>query len=467
MRPRPLLLAAGALAMVGTGEHGARVVPANATRPPGTSRADDPAIGPAQEFRIVEDVASDTLRRVARTPFVAAARSGHRLAERLAVRAVELTPGAMAACEPFEWGCGLDGGFGGPARPARLTLLTDSRAAIDGLLALIAGARTRVDLMMYGWQDDPTGRLVADALAARAGQGVRVRLLVDKASNVIHNPGAVRGGPPFLDRLACTPNVTLVLAPDAGARFDHRKLAVADDRLAWSGSMILTDSALHRWRNYSYLAEGPIVADLAAVFAHRWQEVGRPAAPPLAGPADLALPGPPDAIVRRIGTDVDGERSLAETVYHAVDHARHHIYLSNPYFSDEILVAKLIAARRRGVDVRAVLTLRGNIERMNRFSALNANRLLRGGCRVYLYPTMTHVKAMSADGAWAYVGTGNFDELSLRNNREVGLSIAGPGAVAAIDRTLFLRDMADSEERLALLPMPRGRLMLEAFALWY
>ena len=71
------------------------------------------------------------------------------------------------------------------------------------------------------------------------------------------------------------------------------------------------------------------------------------------------------------------------------------------------------------------MTLRGNIERLNHFSALNANRLLRGGVRVYLYPAMTHVKAMSADGTWAYLGTGNFDELSLRNNREVGLSIAG------------------------------------------
>ena len=79
------------------------------------------------------------------------------------------------------------------------------------------------------------------------------------------------------------------------------------------------------------------------------------------------------------------------------------------------------------------LTLRGNVRLLNRFEALTADCLLRGGVRVYLYPAMTHVKAMSADGAWAYLGTGNFDELSLRNNREVGLSVTSPGVSIDIE----------------------------------
>jgi cardiolipin synthase A/B len=92
---------------------------------------------------------------------------------------------------------------------------------------------------------------------------------------------------------------------------------------------------------------------------------------------------------------------------------------------------------------------------------------LRGGVRVWLYPAMTHVKAMSADGVWAYLGTGNFDELSLRNNREFSLSVTSPEVAGQLDRSIFLPDMAASQELTDLLPMPKNRLFLELFALWY
>jgi phosphatidylserine/phosphatidylglycerophosphate/cardiolipin synthase-like enzyme len=80
---------------------------------------------------------------------------------------------------------------------------------------------------------------------------------------------------------------------------------------------------------------------------------------------------------------------------------------------------------------------------------------------------MTHVKAMSVDGTLAYIGTGNFDELSLRNNREVGLTVRGPDLIRQIDEGLFLRDMTISEELQAPLPLPKGWIFLEATSLWY
>ena len=468
-RRTALAVALGMWAMFAgcAGGGAARVLPPNAVQPAGASFEGEPAIGTAQKIKIAEDIIADTVRQTLRAPVRSILGLVGRFAERLAVRAVELAPNPVSSFEAIDRSGSLGGPYGGPIRPAKLTLLPSSEAAIDGLLGLVSSARSSIDMMMYGWQDDPTGRAVARAIAARAQAGIRVRLLVDKVSNVIHNPAVAKGKPTFLDELARVPNVTLVFAPDPCVRFDHRKLAVIDDRVAWSGSMILTDVARHRWRNYSYIAEGPVVADLAAIFAGRWADVGQPSTPPRRDAKSLALADPPNACVRTIETNVGGERSLRESIYHVVDHATDHIYLSNPCFTDEILVAKLVAARKRGVDVRAVLTLRGNVERLNHISALNANRLLRGGCRVYLYPAMTHVKAMSADGTWAYLGTANFDELSLRNNREVGLAITGDDLVRQFDATLFLADMAASEELHALLPPQKHRLAIEFLALWY
>jgi cardiolipin synthase len=425
-------------------------------------------LGPAQKRVLLRNMIGDSASALAHRPVRSVVQFTGRMAERLGARAVELAPGRLSAFDLIYTDPRLEGHFGGPDRPARLTLLHDSYEALDGLLYVITSATRRIDLMMYGWSGGPVGTRICNALAERADQGVQVRVLVDKTAYVIHNPGASKGEATPLSRLQCHRGVQLIFAPDPLVRFDHRKLAVADDRIAWSGSMILTDDSLTEWRNYNYLIEGPVVADLAAAFALRWQDVGMPGQPPVIPRSALVLPeGAANSCVHLIETNLGQNRSIKETIYHAVDHAKRSIWLENPYFSDEILVAKLVAAAKRGVDVRAILTVRGNIEKLNYFSGINANRLLKGGAHVYLYPAMTHVKAMTIDGVWAYIGTGNFDELSLRNNREIGISIRGAGVVREIEQTLFLADFAVSPRLCAPLPSPPGRLALEAFALWY
>jgi cardiolipin synthase A/B len=150
-----------------------------------------------------------------------------------------------------------------------LTLLPSSEASIQALLGLIATAERRIDLMMYGWGDDPTGREVAEALSDRARRGLSVRLLVDRTGFLIHNAAAAHDRPIFLDMLRTVPNVTVIEPPGAFFRFDHRKLALIDGRIAWSGRIILTEVARRRWHNLTFLAEGPIVAAYIQAFEER------------------------------------------------------------------------------------------------------------------------------------------------------------------------------------------------------
>ncbi len=459
-----VLAIAAATTTAGAGDHQPRELPANAVQPPGASFVRD--ITREQKALVVKDMLRATVAESLRRPLRSAVFGAGRLAERAGVLAAEAVPiAAIPGRQSPE--------AGGPCTPARITPLCDSGPAYRALMDLIASARSRVDLMIFGWDDDDAGRPVAAALIARARAGVAVRLMVDRGGHV-SGEGNARVGlglPTFLDALKAEPNVRVVETPDAFARFDHRKVAVVDDRVVWTGGMTLTGPALFRWHNFAFLAEGAIVPQYAAIFADRWREVGGEPAPGPAPPcppadSDSAAIAPPNAVVRMVRTDY-GHRSLKEAVYGAVASARHHIYIENPYFSDEILVKKLVAARSRGVDVRAVLTIRGDVRVMNQLSTLTANHLFRAGARVYLYPAMTHVKAMSVDGDFAYIGTGNFDDLSLRNNREVSLTVRGPGLIREIDEDLFLRDMAASEELRALLPPPGRPLLLEAAANLY
>jgi cardiolipin synthase len=446
-----------------------RVVAENARPLPGLSTEAYPEIGPEQAIQVLREAIGSSLLTLVRRPLSASTQVVGRSAERLAVRGRELATrfGPVGSLNPFgRPGDGaLDAPIGSPRMAATLTLLPTSESAVRALLELIATATRRVDLMIYGWEDDPTGREVASALEAAAGRGVVVRLLVDRGGFLIHNRAAALGRPTFLDRLRSVPGVILIEPPDPFLRFDHRKLVVVDGRTAWTGGMILTEVARRRWENLAFLAEGPVASEYAALFEDRWRAVGGARFGPVVLSPSRPSP-PPNATARLIRTDVH-DRSLKDALFHAIDHARHHIYLENPYFSDELLAGKLVAARRRGVDVRVVVTLRGNVRLMNRFVVLTANRLLRGGVRVYLAPTMTHVKAMTADGVWSYLGTGNFDELSLRGNREVGLSVVSPGVAQALESAVFLPDLARAEELTALMPLPKHWPLLKLFALWY
>ncbi len=435
-----------------------RQLPGNAVQPPGASF--EKHISRGQKRLLVRDLIHQSLAEAAQQPIKSTLVGAYRFVERLGVHVAEAIP--VLPLPPLQ-----SPEAGGPCTSARLTPLFDSEPAYRALLELISSARCRIDLMIFGWDDDAAGRPVAAALIERARSGVLVRLMIDRGAYVTGegNAKVAQNCPTYLDDLKREPNIRVIETPDAFFRFDHRKVAVIDDRVVWTGGMILTAPALRRWHNFAFLAEGAIVPQYAALFAQRWAELGGVSVLPCDSSTATAL-AIPNAAVRMVRTDI-GHRSLKKAVYGAVDHAKYHIYIENPYFSDEILVKKLAAARARGVEVHAILTLRGDVKLMNRLSTVTANHLLRAGVRVYLYPAMTHVKAMSVDGTLAYIGTGNFDDLSLRNNREVALTVRGPELIRQIDAGLFLQDMAVSEEIHALLPLPKAWWLLEASSPWY
>lgn len=96
-------------------------------------------------------------------------------------------------------------------------------------------------------------------------------------------------------------------------------------------------------------------------------------------------------------------------------------------------------ARRRGVDVRVILPSENDLIAGRRSNVVTANHLREQGIRVYIYPGMTHVKALLVDG-WSCFGSANFDALSLRLNREDNLATSNPAFAAKLRHDLFETD---------------------------
>jgi cardiolipin synthase len=124
--------------------------------------------------------------------------------------------------------------------------------------------------------------------------------------------------------------------------------------------------------------------------------------------------------------------------------ARKSIYIANPYFvPDEVARDTLIEAKRRGVDVRVMVSGTRNDTWLAR---LNSTRLLgpflEAGIEILEYNrTMLHHKTMVVDGLWGTIGTANFDNRSFAHNEESNVCMFDHDTAAKLERT-FLDDAA-------------------------
>jgi phosphatidylserine/phosphatidylglycerophosphate/cardiolipin synthase-like enzyme len=349
-------------------------------------------------------------------------------------------------------------------RPAAVRLYPDGGEAVAALHDLIDHATQSIDVLMFIWENDPLGWDVARHLAARAGPCLPVRVLVDGGGNLIFGrpeTATVAEVNRVVCWLARQPNVHVLRTRNGWARFDHRKLVLVDGREAWSGGRNFTRKAFFGQHDLSFTLAGPLAGELAGTFEHSWtEEGGTPVCCRPAAPDEVPCPN----VAARLVYTEPGSHQLADAVLRAVTDARQYVLAENVYFSDGRLIAGLIAARRRGVDVRVVLTIQSDSDVFNRANRVLADRLLRHGVRVYLYPGMTHVKALAVDGCWAYTGSGNFDPLSMRHDRELGLTVsAGPVLVELTER-LFRPDLRPEWELHAPLPLSVGDRAAEVLA---
>ncbi|HTU20609.1 MAG TPA: phosphatidylserine/phosphatidylglycerophosphate/cardiolipin synthase family protein [Gemmataceae bacterium] len=357
-------------------------------------------------------------------------------------------------------------------QPAAVQLYRDGGEALGVLEQMIDSAQCSIDVIIYIWEEDALGWSVARHLAARASPTRRVRILIDGGANLIFAPSPATDPPPGappstpsrqekpktageVNRVVCwlaqQPCVELVRIRNPCAHFDHRKLVLIDGRCAWAGGRNFTQPGFFVRHDLTFTMQGPLVAEWQTMFESYWREQGgKPACLP---PCPAGKPDLPANAEGYLVENAPTHHSLRRALYHAIDRARGFVYLENPYLTDNGVITKLARARRRGVDVRILFTIQSDSPSINHTNKVTANRLLAAGVRVYLYPGRVHTKAALVDGCWAYLGSGNFDLLSLHRNHELGV-VFGPGPIIRdIDQVLFQPDFNPSWELHAPLPL--------------
>lgn len=323
--------------------------------------------------------------------------------------------------------------------------LVDGDAAFPAMLDAIAGARRSITLATYIFDGDPVGRRFVDALAAARGRGVEVRVLIDAAGVRYHRPPAHT-----LLRAAGVPCALFLPMRRAFPRYwnlrNHRKVMVVDGALAFTGGINLR---VHHWfalapaaptHDLHFRVTGPVVAQLQEVFVDDWAFAAGEA---LAGAPWFAAPSAGGEVHARAlpeGPD-DESDPVPWTILTALGVARRRVCVVSPYFlPDPPLVAALDAAALRGVQVDVVIPARTNFRFVDAAVRGGLWQLRDHGVRIWMTPPpFDHTKLMTVDGAWALVGSTNWDPRSLRLNFELDLEAYDRDLVAALDALIDAR----------------------------
>lgn len=216
--------------------------------------------------------------------------------------------------------------------------------------------------------------------------------------------------------------------------------------------------AARDWRDTHVRIQGPIVGNLQQLFLDHWHA----SAKRLPQRADyfpkLARVG--DQCVAVAACNAGRRRnSLYRALQAAIATAKSSVYVTSAYFvPTRRLVRALIAAARRGVDVRLALPGFSDTWAPRAAGRSVYGRLLSSGVRVYeRHDAMLHAKTVVIDGVWATVGSSNMDWRSFLHNAEANVVIVDRRFGAGME-TMFRRDIAASEELTYQAWMQRGWL---------
>ena len=326
-------------------------------------------------------------------------------------------------------------------------ILYDGMRKYELLMEDVRSARESVSLEYYRFTDDSLCVVLRDSLMARAQDSVSVRLIYD---NLI-NAGVPRrffremrkGG---IEVRKFTPPRRPGRALRLLDRRDHRKLAIIDNRVGYTGGMNLSDDYFYRWKDTHLRLQGPVVTALGGLFDADWEDVCGEETPASSwAPADSS-----GTVLQLVASrPVSRPRSLPlmDSYVYALDSTSRYFYAKSPYFCPPKPVLKaLCGAAGRGTDVRLILPLNADVRLMNAANRSYFRRCIRSGVRIYLNTGIfDHSKLFVTDDYFSSIGTCNLDHRSFRLNFEDNVYFYDTDTAVRL-KDSFLRQLDECDE---------------------
>ena len=344
------------------------------------------------------------------------------------------------------------------------TTATDVEVLVEGntfyprMLEDIASASGSIHVMQYGFQPGVVGDPFARAFAAKAREGVKVRLILDALGS-----HAFTSSKRMLADLA-EAGVEVMLhdfiPPDRhgpigqrramphawqAGRVEHRKLVLVDGRVAYIGGAGIEDHfANGKFHDVYIRVTGPITRQLQALFVTSFRYHGgtfEADDPSLQDDASTLEPGSHNVTLHMNWPR--GWLPLTDAATELIESATRRLEITNPYIGDPGLIHAIAAAARRGARVRLLVSddAHGGIA----YAAFqhHYDELLDAGVEIFEYPALVHAKVIVSDDR-ALVGTLNLDAWAMFRNPEHGLLFDDKTIADRVSSTLIETGIAAS-----------------------
>jgi cardiolipin synthase len=353
-------------------------------------------------------------------------------------------------------------------------LIVEPQVFYRSLLAAFEAAQQSIEIESYIFELDALGESFALALAAAAGRGVRVRLLVDGVGSAarcsqhaerlfaegvavqIYHPlpwltrgyrwSQQRGG--WLYKF-------MVFLLNINRR-NHRKLCVVDGQTAWVGSFNFSMDHVSRaeggagWRDYAVELQGRDIASLVKGFDLMWSARG---------------PRFHRGFIARYLSNrgVRARRLKNRFVARQVSRCRQRTWLVSAYFAPTANLRRaLLRACKNKRDVCLLLPESSDVAMFPSLSSHYYRELLRAGARIFLYQAgVLHAKALMIDDM-SIIGSSNWNYRSSLHDLELDVIINDEETQKALETVV--RNDFDHARELTLEQTPRPNLISW---LWY
>lgn len=326
-----------------------------------------------------------------------------------------------------------------------MTYFPTGEEYLEDLLARLEKAQKFIFLEYYIASKGQIWDRICKVLAERAADGVEVNLILDDFGSMMTMPPeeiqALRQKGIWVQMF--NPVHHYVNRLYFNYR-DHRKIAVIDGDVAYTGGANLADEYANLivrfgyWKDCGLRLEGEGAWGFTRQFMHLWLRMGGELRDPWdayrpcggSSGSDLCQP-----LVD--GPDNNPVNTVEDTYQQLIGSANRYVWITTPYLAiDEPMIHTLSIAADSGVDVRLMLPGIPDHKFAYMVAQSYFGELLEHDVKIYTYtPGLLHAKSVVADGEVGFVGSVNMDYRSFQLHFECGALFSG-SAVAAVQEDM-------------------------------